>query len=330
MTGYLRDHPEDLQALVAATAESLGVDPAFVEKDFWAIEVLRAVTRPRTIPTKSDDVQDVVVIFKGGTSLSRVYALVERFSEDVDVLVRFPNDASAKSKDGALKAVCADVQAYLGLTSDQCALVTSSTGVKRNIRFHHPTRSTSAALSRGVLLEMGTRGGTHPSQRHWLRSLAADYAVARLGESADTWNEFQPFELDVLSPERTLLEKLAALHDAGSRVDRDDGALLKAGRHYYDVHKLLSDAGTRANLEALGRVGIIQLVEDIERHSRSAKFSYTPRPTDGYADSPAFADHGSASTVASRAYAGMVQLVYGELPSLDECRQTVRDAAHLI
>ena len=42
----LRDEPDSLDALVAATGDSLRIDPAFVEKDFWVIEVLRAATSP--------------------------------------------------------------------------------------------------------------------------------------------------------------------------------------------------------------------------------------------------------------------------------------------
>lgn len=126
MTERLRDHPDEMQALVAATSDALGVAPAFVEKDMWAIEVLRVVAQPRKIETKSGRVLDVVVIFKGGTSPSRVFGIIERFSEDVDVLVALPEDTSETSRDRMLKKICADVQSHLGLPNDRCRVLTST------------------------------------------------------------------------------------------------------------------------------------------------------------------------------------------------------------
>jgi predicted nucleotidyltransferase component of viral defense system len=58
----LREHPDDLFALVAQASEALGLPLEFVEKDFWITELLRSVARP---------VDDAYVVFKGGTSLSR-------------------------------------------------------------------------------------------------------------------------------------------------------------------------------------------------------------------------------------------------------------------
>jgi predicted nucleotidyltransferase component of viral defense system len=81
----LRNEPDSLDALVATTAVTLGIDAAFVEKDFWVIEVLRAATGEVTVLAKDGQRYPVQTIFKGGTSLSRAYGLIERFSEDVDL-----------------------------------------------------------------------------------------------------------------------------------------------------------------------------------------------------------------------------------------------------
>jgi predicted nucleotidyltransferase component of viral defense system len=53
----------------------------FVEKDFWVTELLRAVVSEAAVSC-------AVAIFKGGTSLSKAYRIIERFSEDVDILPR--------------------------------------------------------------------------------------------------------------------------------------------------------------------------------------------------------------------------------------------------
>lgn len=86
----LRDNPEDLRALVSSAAAHLELDPSFVEKDFWVTEVLRAAAGPRAVVDKMGAGHEVRLIFKGGTSLSKVFGLIQRFSEDVDLLVEFP------------------------------------------------------------------------------------------------------------------------------------------------------------------------------------------------------------------------------------------------
>lgn len=84
----LRDHPDDLAALVIRTSEATGIPAAFVEKDVWVVELLRSVSTP---------VDRALAVFKGGTSLSRAYGLVERFSEDVDILLVAPPEVRPTS-----------------------------------------------------------------------------------------------------------------------------------------------------------------------------------------------------------------------------------------
>lgn len=104
----------------------------------------------------------------------------------------------------------------------------------------------------------------------------ADYAISTLGETPTTWEEFASFSVNVLGPERTLFEKLAAVHDAASRNDEE--ALFKHGRHFYDIHQLLQDERVVGSLESLGSEGINDLVEDIEHQSNSAGSHPRPAP----------------------------------------------------
>ncbi len=105
MTKWLSDHADDLNALVAQTAAAQGLPAAYVEKDFWVTEVLRAaaIERPVTMPDGST--APVTFLFKGGTSLSRVFGIVNRFSEDVDLLAVFPEGAATNARHKVLKQV---------------------------------------------------------------------------------------------------------------------------------------------------------------------------------------------------------------------------------
>jgi|SRR5215467_12941590 len=64
----LRDHPDDLYALVSAASEAMHIPVEFVEKDFWVTELLRSVVSEATAA-------GAVAVFKGGTSLSKAYRM---------------------------------------------------------------------------------------------------------------------------------------------------------------------------------------------------------------------------------------------------------------
>jgi hypothetical protein len=331
----LRKRRSDLQALIGATARERNIDQTFIEKDFWVIEVLRAATTPIDVLAKDGSRYPVRTIFKGGTSLSRAYELIERFSEDVDLLVSFPDvDSSTNARDKVLKSIRDNVAEHLALDSTRVVAGAATTGVKRNVRYLYPRfrYQGSSAISEGVLLEMGCRGGTYPTQQHALRSMVAEHAIDVLGENPAAWDEFAPVSVSVLAPERTLLEKLALLHDGASRSP-DDGAdetLRRAGRHLYDIYQLLQSDDVLAALNALGPSGVGELCNDIDEHSDSAGFSFTPRPHTGYCISPLLDADSPCHTALSEGYRSAMGLVYGAQPSYDECLATIRVHASLL
>ncbi len=330
MPDLLRDQLNDLSALINVTARARGVAPIFIEKDFWVTEVLRAATAAIEVEASDGTRYPVHAIFKGGTSLSRIYGLIERFSEDVDLLIGFPDaDVSVGAKDRALKAIRDAVGAHLGLPADKILPEGVPTkGVKRNTRYHYPRllRSSNDAISSGVLLEMGCRGGTFPVQTHAMRSMLAEHAINELGETDDTWAEFAAFDVEVLAPERTLFEKLAMLHDAATNIDdeRSRSRLVKAGRHVYDVHQLLNAEPVKQALVMAGASGVETLCADIHDHSVLAEFPCTPRPSGGYGASPLVKPTPECREVLEAAYAAAAALIYGPRPTLDECLDVIR------
>lgn len=320
MTARLRDDPDALNALVSRVAQHRGINTAYVEKDFWVTEVLRIASRPRPIVGSDEPVE---FIFKGGTSLSRVFGLIDRFSEDIDILVAFPAGPGEGARHAVLKQVDADVTAHLGMPG---VVGPSTTGVKRDTTYVYPASFPGEGITEGVLLEMGSRGGTNPASTHHFRSMVAIYADEVLGEPASVWEEFAPFRVNVLAPERTLLEKLAAVHAAASA--REPNALLRAGRHFYDIARLLEATLVTDALDTLGPEGVRELAADIDRHSRSAGFAWSPRPEGGYAASPAFDADAAAFPFAVRGYDSALSLVHGRRPPLAEVFDVVQQNRH--
>ena len=91
----LNQHP-DFRDLIIVTSAETGILPDLVEKDYWVTRVLRALARDSSLEKQ--------IIFKGGTSLSKGWRLIDRFSEDVDLLTTGPGFSRppAKAARGAL------------------------------------------------------------------------------------------------------------------------------------------------------------------------------------------------------------------------------------
>ncbi|RIJ77859.1 hypothetical protein D1871_04950 [Nakamurella silvestris] len=261
--------------------------------------------------------------------------MIERFSEDVDLLVVFPEGMGATPRDRALKKLAGLAAERLLLSPDPLASI-SKKGVKREVHLAYSTVvRPHAQIQELVRLEMGSRGGTDPHTRHRVRSMVANYAINELGESDDTWEEFAEFEVNVLNPERTLLEKSALLHDIAVNACNDPQSASAArmrtcGRHYYDVAALVNSPAVRAELENLGTEGIADLAARIDEVSDAAGWPWTPRPTGGYGDSPAFTPPDEFRVIAEVAYNDAVTMVYGARPTFEEALTSIRLHMHLL
>ena len=328
MIPRLREHPRELEVLADRAAEFFRMPATYIEKDFWVTEVLRAASTERQIELLDGSSANVTFIFKGGTSLSRIFGIIERFSEDVDLLAIFPGGASSGSRDKILRLVDSDVQAHLGLSDDQVVVSSPTKGVKRYMTYQYPLREHNSSLKEGVVLELGSRGGTEPGSVHSMRSLVAEFAINQLDEPSNAWDEFESFEVNVLAPERTLFEKLAAVHDAATRCNRD--WLEKHARHYYDISQLLQNERVLKALRELGLEGILELVTDIAEHSTSAQFQTTERPADGYAASPAFDIKNEAWSSIEIGYNAAQSLIYGDQVPLSSVLESVYQARELL
>ncbi len=153
-----------------------------------------------------------------------------------------------------------------------------------------------------------------------IRSLIAEHGPAA-GLPID-FEEASPFEVRVLHPSRTLVEKLMILHHAAVMGDRAERVRL--ARHYYDVWCLLKHQPT---LDGFGEWPCDALAKEVLAHTKDAGLETSPRPAAGFASSPAFSERTRA---VREAFQGQVldQLVWGppeEKPSLDECCDLVQE-----
>lgn len=314
----LRDTADDLFALVGATSEHLGIPLEFVEKDYWVTELLRSAGQP---------VDDAIVIFKGGTSLSKAFGLIDRLSEDVDILV-VPDVSFGKGRvHKILKRICERAGEDLDIGPENQLDRGSETGIHRNVRYIYPARMASKIVREGVLLEMGRRGGGLPRERRALQSMIARYVVETGAAAEDEYEEFRSFQIDVLGPDRTLVEKLALLHRLSVK---DEGReLVRSGRHLYDIYKLLTDGSILAKLRSDPET-VARLAADADAQSVKWELPVEPRPASGYGSSAAFDLTQPPTQNLREGFESARHLIYGTIPAFEECIESVGAAAELL
>jgi hypothetical protein len=227
----LSEHQDFRQAIVQAAEHfaERGLRPALIEKDYYVTETLRVIAK-----TVSDK-----IIFKGGTSLSKGWNLIQRFSEDVDIFLDPRAFNPALGRNGInreLKALRDAVAMESGLTFLQAESKTIG-GFGRSDRFAYVQRFGGPGEVAGtVLVEAGTASGREPTADVEIRSYLASFLAERgvsLGAEDET-----AFSMRLLHFRRTFVEKLFAIHakvEVHKRTGRPIGSY---ARHYYDLSQL--------------------------------------------------------------------------------------------
>ena len=222
----LCESPDFRDAIRAAKEHfaNLSLTEAFIEKDYYVTEALRIVANQW--PTQ--------VIFKGGTSLSKGWKLIERFSEDIDLFLNkdafIPKYGESRA-DKELKAIETAVNQHPRLTLNQSQ---SKRGIYRHSYFNYPQQfAEMGTISSRLFLEMGTRSGTYPLQTVSLSSYIAEF-LREINDSLNAEDE-SPFPMTLLHFRRTFVEKLFAIHAKVRQYQHEESPLGTATRHYYDL-----------------------------------------------------------------------------------------------
>jgi nucleotidyltransferase AbiEii toxin of type IV toxin-antitoxin system len=134
----VREDPDAFDALRDLTADSLDVDPGAIEKDYWATEVLRSAN---ALLAGVDD-----LVFKGGTSPSKAYGIIERFSEHIDLLVVSQRTGQALKR--VMRALAQRVSDDLGIGHER---EHEGRGFL-NARYAYTVKRSVGFLTPGVLL----------------------------------------------------------------------------------------------------------------------------------------------------------------------------------
>jgi len=231
----------DFGDLIAATAQAQGIAPLLVEKDYWIMHCLWGL-----------QAQGMQFELKGGTSLSKGFGIIDRFSEDLDLRVSppasyLPPVASGRSQDKPAQ-VASRLQFYAWLAAHLS--IAGLVSVERDtafddakmrsagIRLAYPSRlGALSGIKEGILLELGF-DTTTPNRAVNISSWAFDAAV----QAGVVGTDNRALAVPCYLPGYTLVEKLQTLSTKYRRFAAGDMAPVNFMRHYYDVYCLLGSA----------------------------------------------------------------------------------------
>ena len=302
----LFEHP-DFEQLVLRAHEhfrSRGVRLAIIEKDYYVTEALRIIAAAKHR-----------VIFKGGTSLSKGWNLIDRFSEDVDIFLdprAFDPELGKRGIDRELKAMRDAVAKHPALTFVKEESQTIG-GFGRHDRFAYEQRFGGIGeVANRVLLEAGAASGREPTEEIELRSYLSEFLESQ-GMSLGADDE-GAFPMRLLHFRRTFVEKLFAIHGRVELLKRDGRPLGAYARHYYDLFKLSGQEAVIGMLKSEEYAAIKEDYDKISREYFPASYFYPKDMT--FANSDALFPPSDLAAVLTADYeAQCTQLCYGPYPS---------------
>lgn len=309
--------------LAAASQRKIAVD--ILEKDYWVTQFLRVFAQQ--FPND--------FVFKGGTGLSKCYGSIQRFSEDIDILI-LPGPRGRGATSTLMKNMVDAVVEELSLNTDPSRRKHEK-GRHLDEYLVYPTRLESRTiLDPVVLLEMGIRGEDSPAHCMLpVEPMIATDLRAR-GIAMDEYPDLLPCSVPVLHLGRTLVEKVMMLHSKVTTglldSDNQHNQSTKIGRHYHDIHRLLEHDDVKQWLQ--DRDAFLSAVASHERVNREYfKNEVPPRPKDGYANSDAFRPDFVGYHQLAELYTREMSELFlgpGDLPPWKDVIDTIQGASALL
>lgn len=217
---YLHENKEEFTTAINLASEKFGILPAVVEKDYYVTLILRKLSE------KTD-----YIVFKGGTSLSKCYKVIKRFSEDIDITIDTKLSQGQMKK---IKSAIKEIADELRLSIPNIDDTRSRRSYNRYIlEYQSVVNEPDEAIRTAVLMETSFAEISFPTVSLHVHSYIGDMMKDEAPEELINFC-LDTFEMKVQGIERTLADKVFAICDyyLQDRVKRHS-------RHIYDIYKLL-------------------------------------------------------------------------------------------
>jgi len=331
MDDFAKLKPAERKIYFEGTATPRNMQAQIVEKDFWVCWTLKELFR---LPEIGEH-----LIFKGGTSLSKVFKVIERFSEDIDVSIDRaflgfggPNEpeagASNKEKQRrieALRTACqqkiavdllpaldAAVKSKVGKTEKWALRLDNDDPDKQTVLFDYPTSFAPDAagyIRRAVKIEMGARADHWPCETKTVTPYVAEQFPKGFREPSCA--------IKVLSVERTFWEKATILHAEFHRPT-EKPMPKRFSRHYSDCYELIRKGAAKSAAAKLDLLARVAKHKNLFFKTSWAKYGEATKGTLRIAPP----EHRSKALRDD--YAKMQQMFFGEPPNFDTMLGTLK------
>jgi predicted nucleotidyltransferase component of viral defense system len=320
------------------TAERSRLPAHLVEKDFWVCYVLRLLFSNAEIAR--------YLTFKGGTSLSKVYKAIDRFSEDIDFAVsRESLGFAAAAAPDALGISMEERRRRLTRLSASCLTwttdslfpairqaLTNSLGTNRwsvdmvadengnqQILFSYPRSALTLGNSYNpprVRIELTARTDNHPSQPATVVPYVAENFPDAISDSS--------VNVEVLRIERTFWEKATILHQF--HFQSDPGRVAPGfSRHYYDVYQLVERGYSESALKDVSLLSEVADHKNIFYRQQWARYDLARSP-----QTLELLPHSDIESTIADDYLAMKEMIFSSSPTFEEILSTVRDLKNRI
>jgi len=293
------------------------MSPAIVEKDFWVCWTLGRLFASEDLRSK--------LMFKGGTSLSKVFGLIERFSEDIDLILDWNEVAkedpyterSNTKQDAFNKQIVKQSQEYIkqrflpevrSVLGDLC-VVSIGEDDPNVIHVKYPGGFSDKYLRPGIRLEIGPLAQWTPNDSYHIHPYAAD-------EFPDLFDQPR-CRVQAVAAERTFWEKATILHREAHRSE-DNTAPPRYSRHYYDMARM---AMAEVKGVALSDLDLLQSVVAFKMKfypQRWAKYELA------WPGTLTLIPPGYIITDLKKDYTEMQMMIYGKAPAFDDILQVLK------
>lgn len=245
MEEWFKQSEEDQRLIIEQTSIKMGLSTTAIEKDFWVMLALNAIYKTKYAP---------YLVFKGGTSLSKAWNLIQRFSEDIDLALDrkylgFTGDLGKNQLTKLRKTACnlvtndfkTDLEKMLtkmgveGFKITHVGFERSDTDpVAIELKYKSITDK-NEYLKPQVLIEISARSLREPFQNQPMKS--------HISESFRN-EPFSDAEIEVptVLPKRTFIEKMFLLHEEFQKPEGREIRSHRMTRHLYDLGKII-DSG---------------------------------------------------------------------------------------
>lgn len=323
MSKLLKISSEELELVIQNTSDKLSMSKAIVEKDLWVCMILKYLF-------ENFKYKDAIV-FKGGTSLSKVYKLIERFSEDIDLALdwkvlgykseepykdrsntkqlkfndKLNEDTKVFLRDEFLPVLENDFKDALK-GKDYKFYIDEFNG--QTICFDYPKNHKDSSIIQVIRLEIGSLAEPIPASRRKIKTYIEEVYPEVFDEN------IQVVAVDSL---RTFYEKITILHREANRVNGNYPT--RYSRHFYDVYKILL---TDIKEKSFDNLDLLKAVIEFKKKFYACNWAKYDDIMEGNIK---LIPSDEALEIFSKDYDSMKNMLFGEKISFDRIISSIRE-----